>query len=206
MNIRRQKNINIANIEIYAMFQNDLKLKGVFMTSTELDTKKQVVTTAVSKRTLVSVPMTVTQTASPKKTSRIRKAAPSASTTPTARKQPATKPTVRSQAASKSAKKSKKVAPTKKLVLSPKLANKPPKHAKSTKPTKIKLVHDSFSMPEGEYALLGQVKEACSIAGIKLKKSELIRIAIAQLSKMSNAKIAAAKSSLTELKPGRSKK
>ena len=109
-------------------------------------------------------------------------------------------------APSKSTKKSKKVAPTKKPVLSPKLANKSPKHAKSTKPTKIKLVHDSFSMPEGEYALLGQVKKACSTAGIKLKKSELIRIAIGQLSKMSNAKIAAAKSSLTELKPSRSKK
>ena len=206
MNIRRQKDINIANIEIYAMFQDDLKLKGVFMTSTELDMKKQVITTAVSKRTLVSVPMTVTQTAPPKKISRIRKAAPSASTTPAARKRPATKPTVRIQAPSKSTKKSKKVAPTKKPVLSPKLANKSPKHAKSTKPTKIKLVHDSFSMPEGEYALLGQVKKACSTAGIKLKKSELIRIAIGQLSKMSNAKIAAAKSSLTELKPSRSKK
>ena len=58
------------------------------MTSTELDTKKQIITTAVSKRTLVSVPMTVTQTAPPKKTSRIRKAAPSASTTPAARKRP----------------------------------------------------------------------------------------------------------------------
>jgi hypothetical protein len=173
------------------------------MTSTELDTKKQVITTAVSKRTLVSVPMTVPQTAPPKKTSRIRKVAPSASTTPTARKRHATKPTVRSQAASKPIKRLKKVEPTKKPAHSKKLANKPPKHAKLTK---IKLVHDSFSMPEGEYALLGQVKEACSIAGIKLKKSELIRIAIAQLSKMSNAKIAAAKSSLTELKPGRSKK
>lgn len=169
------------------------------MTSTELDTKKQVIATAESKRTLVSVPMTVTQTVPPKKTSRIRKA----STTPTARKRPATKPTVRSQAASKLTKRLKKVEPTKKPAHSKKLANKSPKHAK---PTKIKLVHDSFSMPEGEYALLGQVKEACSIAGIKLKKSELIRIAIAQLSKMSNAKIAAAKSSLTELKPGRSKK
>lgn len=46
------------------------------MTSTELDTKKQVVTTAVSKRTLVSVPMTVTQSAPPKKTSRIRRSPP----------------------------------------------------------------------------------------------------------------------------------
>ena len=173
------------------------------MTSTELDTKKQIITTAVSKQTLVSVPMTVTQSAPPKKTSRIRKVAPSASTTPTARKRSATKPTVRSQAASKPIKLLKKVEPTKKPAHSKKLANKSPKHAK---PTKIKLVHDSFSMPEGEYALLGKVKEACSIAGIKLKKSELIRIAIAQLSKMSNAKIAAAKSSLTELKPGRSKK
>ena len=203
MNIRRQKDINIANIEIYAMFQDDLKLKGVFMTSTELDTKKQIITTAVSKRTLVSVPMTVTQTAPPKKISRIRKAAPSASVTAATRKRPATKPTVRNKASSKPAQHSKKVTPTKSPVHSKKLANKSPKHAK---PTKIKLVHDSFSMPEGEYALLGQVKKSCSTAGIKLKKSELIRIAIDQLSKMSNAKIAAAKSSLTELKPSRSKK
>ena len=58
MNIRRQKDINIANIAIYAMFQDDLKLKGVVMTSTELDMKKQVITTAVSKRTLVSVKWT----------------------------------------------------------------------------------------------------------------------------------------------------
>jgi hypothetical protein len=185
------------------MFQEDLKIKGVSMTSTELDTKKPVIAPAESKRTLASVPMTVTQTAPPKKISRIRKATPSSSVTATTRKRPATKPTVRNKASSKPAQQSGKVAPTKNPVHSKKLANKSPKHAK---PTKIKMVHDSFSMPEGEYALLGQVKKACSIAGIKLKKSELIRIAIEQLSKMSNAKIAAAKSSLTELKPGRSKK
>jgi hypothetical protein len=61
-------------------------------------------------------------------------------------------------------------------------------------------------MPEDEYALLGQLKEAYSIAGIKLKKSELIRIAIAQLSKMNNVKLAESKASLAKLKPGRSKK
>ncbi len=185
------------------MLQDDLKIKGAFMTSTELNTKKQAIAAVESKQTLISVPMTVTQTAPPKKISRIRKVTPLPSVTAATRKRAATKPTVRNKASSKPAQHSKKVAPTKDPVHSKKLANKSPKHAK---PSKIKLVHDSFSMPEGEYALLGQVKKSCGIAGIKLKKSDLIRIAIDQLSKMSNAKIAAAKSSLTELKPGRSKK
>jgi len=36
---------------------------------------------------------------------------------------------------------------------------------------KAKLVRDSFTMPEAEYAVLGQVKRACLKAGVEVKKA-----------------------------------
>jgi hypothetical protein len=49
---------------------------------------------------------------------------------------------------------------------------------------KPRLVRDSFTMPEGEYAVLAQVKQACLKAGFAVKKSELLRIGVALISQI----------------------
>lgn len=50
------------------------------------------------------------------------------------------------------------------------------------KPAKTRLVRDSFTMPEDEYAILGATKKACLKAGIEVKKSQLLRIGLLLLS------------------------
>jgi hypothetical protein len=91
-------------------------------------------------------------------------------------------------------------------------ATKPPKVAKVKaeaielpKIKKAKLVRDSFSMPEPEYAVLGAVKKACLKAGVEVKKSELLRIGVALIQKMDVAGLKAVLGTLPPLKAGRPK-
>ncbi|GAC1405803.1 MAG: hypothetical protein NVSMB6_00980 [Burkholderiaceae bacterium] len=60
------------------------------------------------------------------------------------------------------------------------------------------MVRDSFTMPEEEYARLGKLKKACLKAGYEVKKSELLRVGIALISKMD---IVAVKDLLAALAP-----
>jgi hypothetical protein len=78
----------------------------------------------------------------------------------------------------------------------------PPKE----KVKKIKLIRDSFSMPEEEYAVLGSVKKACLKAGIEVKKSELLRIGVALIKKIDLAGLKRELTALPPLKAGRPKK
>ena len=87
-----------------------------------------------------------------------------------------------------------------------KRADKPVAKPKAEKIKKPKLVRDSFTMPEQEYALLGKLKKACLAAGVEIKKSELLRIGVAQLAGMDAKKLSAAQAALTPLKAGRPKK
>ncbi len=70
---------------------------------------------------------------------------------------------------------------------------------------KAKLVRDSFTMPEQEYAVLGQVKKACIKAGFEIKKSELLRIGVALISQLDMATLQNVLTSLPQLKTGRPK-
>lgn len=74
------------------------------------------------------------------------------------------------------------------------------------KPKKIKMVRDSFTMPENEYKALGDVKRACLKAGIEVKKSELLRVGVELVRQMELQKLKGALSALTPLKTGRPKK
>jgi len=105
---------------------------------------------------------------------------------------PAAKPAVKAKPAAAKSSASKVAAP---------VAPEPSKE-KAKKP---KLVRDSFSMPEGEYAVLGAVKKACLKAGIEVKKSELLRIGVALIQKMDVAALKAVLSTLPPLKAGRPK-
>ncbi|MGV8891591.1 MAG: hypothetical protein ACOH2K_01290 [Burkholderiaceae bacterium] len=74
------------------------------------------------------------------------------------------------------------------------------------KAKKAKLVRDSFTMPEDEFAVLGKVKKASLKAGFEVKKSELLRIGVALVDQLSAAQLKIALASLVPLKAGRPKK
>jgi hypothetical protein len=74
------------------------------------------------------------------------------------------------------------------------------------KAKKPKLVRDSFTMPEEEYAALGEMKKACLKAGVAVKKSELLRVAVALLNKMDMPELQQALGALTPVKAGRPRK
>jgi len=71
---------------------------------------------------------------------------------------------------------------------------------------RTKLVRDSFTMPESEYAVLGEVKKSCLKAGVEVKKSELLRVGVALIQKMSVEQLKSALDGLPSLKAGRPKK
>ena len=71
---------------------------------------------------------------------------------------------------------------------------------------KQKLVRDSFTMPEAEYAALGEMKKACLRDGVEVKKSELLRVAVSLLRKMDVLQLQQALAELTPVKAGRPSK
>ena len=100
-------------------------------------------------------------------------------------------------------------APTKAEVVTP--PAKKPAVTKSLpseeeKLKKPKLVRDSFTMPEAEYAVLGQVKKACLKAGIDVKKSQLLRIGLVLLNNTDIPDLRKLINDLSPLKAGRPKK
>lgn len=70
-------------------------------------------------------------------------------------------------------------------------------------PARPVLVRDSFTMPEQEYAVLADVKQACLRAGIDVKKSELLRIGVALLGQVDIATLKSVLAALPQLKTGR---
>ena len=74
------------------------------------------------------------------------------------------------------------------------------------KAKKPKLVRDSFTMPEDEYAALGEMKKTCLKAGVSVKKSELLRVAVSLLRKMDMPELQQALDGLVPVKAGRPKK
>nr|WP_314861010.1 hypothetical protein [uncultured Undibacterium sp.] len=70
---------------------------------------------------------------------------------------------------------------------------------------KPKLVRDSFTMPEAEYVVLGEVKKLCIAAGVEVKKSQLLRVGLVLLKGSSVATLKAMIAALPPLKAGRPK-
>ena len=150
---------------------------------------------------------------------------PAASRAPTARKPAAAKPAARpgKPAAAAPATRSKapataatakkpvaRAAATRKSPPVNNAASKPApmvaKTAKAGKPGKAKkpkLVRDSFTMPESEYALIAALKKRCLAAGVPAKKSELLRAAVANLAKLNDASVVTALRRLDVIKTGR---
>jgi hypothetical protein len=74
---------------------------------------------------------------------------------------------------------------------------------KPARTKKIKLVRDSFTMPEDEYALIAKLKERCLAGGIAAKKSEILRVAVTKLAQASDALVRRAVQQLPVVKTGR---
>jgi hypothetical protein len=87
----------------------------------------------------------------------------------------------------------------------PQAKAKPEAEAKE-KSRKEKLVRDSFTMPEAEYQVLGDVKKTCLKAGIDVKKSELLRVGVALIRQLDTARLKEILGTLPTLKAGRPKK
>ena len=104
---------------------------------------------------------------------------------------------------------------------------KPPKPLKPVKPTrspkaaktaapepgssdparpKQKLVRDSFTMPNADFALIGMLKDRMVAFRRPAKKSELLRAGLHALMALPDAKLAGALNALAPLKPGRPRK
>lgn len=89
-------------------------------------------------------------------------------------------------------------------VKAPQAAVKPVVQVKE-KAKKAKLVRDSFTMPEGEYQVLSDVKKAFLKSGVSVKKSELLRAGVALIKNMELAKLNAVIAALAPIKAGRPK-
>lgn len=92
----------------------------------------------------------------------------------------------------------------KKVVQAPEpITAKHDKPGKPAKAKKAKLIRDSFTMPDGEYVLIAALKKRCLDAGVSAKKSEILRAAVANLAKLSDASVVAAVRRLDVIKTGR---
>ncbi len=116
---------------------------------------------------------------------------------PATARAPARKPAARKTTA--------KPAPAKVVSVKPEKKKKA-KKAEGKNGDKQKVVRDSFTMPQSDYAMLGALKQSCLKTGLHVKKSELLRAGLHALSKLSAAQLKAAVGKLEQIKTGRPKK
>jgi len=82
--------------------------------------------------------------------------------------------------------------------ITPTLDKKTPKKQK-----KIKMVRDSFTMPEYDYAKIAELKKKCLKAGVPIKKSELLRAGLSYLTKLSSPALLKTVQQVEKIKTGR---
>jgi len=77
------------------------------------------------------------------------------------------------------------------------------KPKKDSKPKKVKMVRDSYTMPENDYAKLAELKKTCLKAGVHVKKSELLRAGLTTLAKLPTGTLLKTVEALVKIKTGR---
>ncbi|CAH1070345.1 hypothetical protein [Candidatus Nitrotoga sp. 1052] len=112
---------------------------------------------------------------------------------------PAVKAVIPTQVTAKMANKN----PVAKSDVTPSKIVKTGKLSKADKPKKIKMVRDSFSMPENDYSQFAALKRKCLLAGVHVKKSELLRAGLLCLSKLSDSELVNVVGQVEILKTGR---
>lgn len=85
-------------------------------------------------------------------------------------------------------------------------AVKAEKDMKGVKKPKLKVVRDSFTMPQSEYQKIAEIKELCLKSGVQVKKSEVLRAGVIALCAMNEEQLKAAMSTLDKIKTGRPNK
>ena len=75
--------------------------------------------------------------------------------------------------------------------------------AKPAKARKVKLVRDSYAMPDNEYAQIAVLKKRLAALGNEVKKSELLRGGIAALAALNDAELKAVMGRIERIKTGR---
>lgn len=78
-----------------------------------------------------------------------------------------------------------------------------PEKATASKERKVKVVRDSYTIPKLEYAQLGELKKRALAMGIAVKKSELLRAGLLQLSKQTDAQLKSSLAQVPAIKTGR---
>ncbi|ESS74133.1 hypothetical protein MGMO_2c00080 [Methyloglobulus morosus KoM1] len=96
----------------------------------------------------------------------------------------------------------KETAGTKKAVASETVTAKPSKKRKSAKD---KVIRDSFSFPEQDYAKISELKKTCLAAGIHVKKGEILRAGLHLLTKLPLTELKQAVEQVEKVKTGRPK-
>jgi hypothetical protein len=66
-----------------------------------------------------------------------------------------------------------------------------------------KVIRDSFTMPVGDYELIGMLKAKCIGLGIAVKKSELLRAGLHALARISDESLAEVVRAVESVKTGR---
>jgi hypothetical protein len=85
----------------------------------------------------------------------------------------------------------------------PESSASPASPAKTQKHKKPKLVRDSFTFPQDDYALFGVLKRRALESAIEVKKSELLRAGLSVLAAMSKADLLATIGRVERIKTGR---
>jgi hypothetical protein len=100
----------------------------------------------------------------------------------------------------------------KRVTAKPSTAAKPVKKEKKEKKVngkveiKVKVIRDSFTMPQDDYVKISELKQKCQKAGLQVKKSELLRAGLQVLSKLNAMQLKQAIAKIEQIKTGRPKK
>jgi hypothetical protein len=101
----------------------------------------------------------------------------------------------------------RKTAAARKVVPAKAAVKPEKKHKKEKKAdSKVKVVRDSFTMPQADYDLIAALKQKVMKSGLHVKKSELLRAGLQSLSKLNAVQLKRAISGLEKIKTGRPKK
>jgi hypothetical protein len=85
-------------------------------------------------------------------------------------------------------------------------ATSKPATKKPRKAPKIKVVRDSFTMPQNEYEEIAKIKDAFRKAGLPVKKSEVLRAGLKALGELNMAQMKRILAGLEKVKTGRTSK
>jgi hypothetical protein len=66
-----------------------------------------------------------------------------------------------------------------------------------------KVIRDSFTIPDGEYALISGIRKRCMKAGVSANKSEVLRAGLAVLNAMQDRELVKVFEGLARVKTGR---